>query len=238
MEGTSMIHNAANKNTVRTTARILQKCVFFILCCFMTTPLSVFAEQKPTEKTLIIYYSRTGNTKVIAQTIAKDIGADITEITEVSMDRNGLWGFAGAGYDAFLDRHSEIKPRKIELEPYETVIIATPIWSWNLATPIHTLLQTHHFGKQKLILVTTANIDIKKYDKFKDGSGNAVQNYLQGYLEKKRIKARKEITAATSNELAQFKGHIHIETKDKPGDALRAEGVQTAGKIRAFLASQ
>jgi F0F1-type ATP synthase delta subunit len=99
-------------------------------------------------------------------------------------------------------------------------------------------LQTHHFGTQKLILVTAANIDIKKYDKFKDGSGNAVQNFLQGYLEQKRIKARKEITAATSNELAQFKGHIHIETKDKTKDALQAEGMQAAEKIKIFLAGQ
>jgi len=171
-------------------------------------------------KTLVIYYSRTGNTKLISETIAKEMGADIVEIKEVNLDRLGFWGFAGAGWDAFLDNHSEITPRKIQLQEYDTVIIASPIWSWHFATPIRTLLQTHNFDNQKLILVTNANIDIKKYDQYKDGKGNAIQNFLEGYLKRKQKKARDEMIAATSNDPSRVKGHFHIETKNKTTDQL------------------
>jgi len=184
---------------------------------------------------LVIYYSRTGKTQVIAESIAHAIGADIIRITEPERDRTGWQGFAEAAFDAFFDRRSDINPRKINLEPYNTVIIATPIWSWNLATPIHTLLQTNYFGTQRLILVTTANIDIKKYDRFKDGSGNAVQNFLHSYLDQKRMKARRQISAATANELEQFKGHFHLETKGKSDEQLGDEAGAVAAAIAAML---
>jgi len=186
-------------------------------------------------RTLVIYYSRTGKTRIIADAIARELNGKVLEITEPHSDRSGARGFFSAAYDAIFDQHREIYPRKIDLDPYDTVIIATPLWSWNLALPMHTLLQTHYFGHQKLVLVTTANIDIKKYDRFKDGSGTAVQNFLQRYLEGKRQKARHEIMAATANELEQFQGHFHIATQGKTDDQLRSEGSTIATKIQTML---
>ena len=185
--------------------------------------------------TLVIYYSRTGRTRIIAETIAHAINGKLLEITEPQVDRSGVGGYISAAYDAFFDQHREISPRKINLDSYDAVIIATPLWCWNLALPVHTLLQTHYFGHQKLVLVTTANIDIKKYDRFKDGSGTAVQNFLQRYLEGKRQKARHEIMAATANELDQFRGHFHIATQEKTDDQLRLEGSEIATKIQNLL---
>ena len=187
------------------------------------------------QKIVLIYYSRTGKTETLAKAIAESIGADMIRITEPQKDRSGWQGFFEAAIDAFFDLHSEIKPRKIDLEPYDTAIIATPIWSWNLATPIHTLLRTNYFGKKRLLLVTTANIDIKKYDQYKDGSGTVVQRFLQTYLEEKRLKARKEIVAATANEIEWFKGHFHVETKGKTDAVLDAEGMALARTIAKLL---
>lgn len=217
--------------------------LFFVCCCSISGALyaaestQTSAHDTPNSGILVLYYSRTEKTAIISETIAKETGATVIRITEPDENRAGFGGFVSAAYDAFLDRHSAISPRKIDLEPYYAVVIATPIWSWNLATPIQTLLRTHYFGKQRLILVTTANIDIKKYDTFKDGSGNAVQNFLQRYLEQKRLKARKEISAATANELEQFRGHFHIETKGKSDEQLRADGSEAAKKILSLLAA-
>jgi menaquinone-dependent protoporphyrinogen IX oxidase len=186
-------------------------------------------------KTLIIFYSRTGITKTIAETIAKEIGADSVEIKETHSDRLGFWGFVGAGWDAFLDNHSEILPQKINLQEYDTVIIASPIWSWNFATPIHTLLQTHNFDHQKVILVTNANIDIKKYDQYKGGTGNAVQNFLEGYLKGKQKKARDEMIAATSNDPGRVRGHFHIETKNKIPEQLIEDAKRAVEYIKDHL---
>lgn len=204
--------------------------IITLVTVIISAPALAFA------KSLVIYYSRTGNTKLISETIAKEMGADIVEIKEVRSDRLGFWGFVGAGWDAFQDTHSEILPRKIELQGYDTVIIATPIWSWHFAPAIHTLLQTHNFDNQKVILITNANIDIKKYDKFKDGKGNAVQNFLEGYLKEKQKKARDEMIAATSNDPSRVKGHFHIETKNKTPEQLTEDAHSAVVYINERLA--
>lgn len=212
----------------------------FLLCLLF--PYNVLSEEGMEEgntegghKILLIYYSRTGKTETVARAIAQRVGAKLIRITEPQKDRSGWQGFIDAAIDAFFDRHSDIEPKKINLEPYDAVIIATPIWSWNLATPIHTLLRTNYFGKKKLVLVTTANIDIKKYDRYKDGSGTAVQRFLQRYLEEKRLKARGEIIAATANEIEWFKGHFHVETKGKSEKTLDAEGAALGTVIADML---
>ncbi|MCX8044754.1 MAG: hypothetical protein N3B18_11610 [Desulfobacterota bacterium] len=219
---------------------ILMHFIIVMLCILFThDAFSQASEQHDgvtgQNKILLIYYSRTGKTETIAKAIARATDADVIRITEPHKDRSGWEGFLGAAIDAFFDRRSDIEPRKIDLSPYDTVIIATPIWSWNLATPIHTLLRTNYFGKKRLILVTTANIDIKKYDKYKDGSGTAVQRFLHQYLEEKRMKARREIIAATANDIEWFKGHFHVETKGKLDDVLDNEGMALGAKIASLL---
>jgi hypothetical protein len=191
-------------------------------------PASAFA----TSDTLILYYSRTGNTKLISETIAKGLGADIIEIKEVGTDRAGTWGFITAGIAAFLDQHGPITPEVINLNGYKNIIIASPIWSWNLATPIHSLLLKNHFKNQKIVLVTVANIDIQKYAPYTEGKGNAIKRFLKGYLDGKKQKARDEV-ARTLNEFSQFKGHVHFAVEKKTMDQLTAEARARVEEIKA-----
>jgi hypothetical protein len=191
-------------------------------------PASAFA----TSDTLILYYSRTGYTKLISETIAKGLGADIIEIKEVGTDRAGTWGFITAGIAAFLDQHGPITPEVINLNGYKNIIIASPIWSWNLATPIHSLLLKNHFKNQKIVLVTVANIDIQKYAPYTEGKGNAIKRFLKRYLDGKKQKARDEV-ARTLNEFSQFKGHVHFAVEKKTIDQLTAEARARVEEIKA-----
>ena len=202
--------------------------ILIILCLTLGISAAAFA----TSDTLILYYSRTGNTKVISDTIAKGMGADIIEIKEVSTDRAGTWGFITAGIAAFLDQHGAITPEVINLNGYKNIIIASPIWSWNLATPIHSLLLKNHFKNQKIVLITVANIDIQKYAPYTEGKGNAVKRFLKGYLDGKKQKARDEV-ALTLNQFSQFKGHIHFAVEKKTPEQLAAEAQTRVEEIKA-----
>ena len=53
--------------------------ILLVLCITLVIPAAAFAASD----TLILYYSRTGYTKLISETIAKGMGADIIEIKEV-----------------------------------------------------------------------------------------------------------------------------------------------------------
>jgi menaquinone-dependent protoporphyrinogen IX oxidase len=206
--------------------------ILLVLCITLVIPAAVFAASD----TLILYYSRTGYTKLISETIAKGMSADILEIKEVGTDRAGTWGFITAGIAAFFDQRGEITPAVINLSGYKNIIIASPIWSWNLATPIHSLLLKNHFKDQKIVLVTVANIDIQKYAPYTEGKGNAVKRFLKGYLDGKKMKARDEV-ARTLNQFSQFKGHVHFAVEKKTLDQLAVEAQTRVEEIKADFSS-
>jgi len=105
-------------------------------------------------KTLVLYYSRTGNTKFVADEIAKKLGADIEEIAEAE-DRKGLRGYLRAGKETLLKSKSKIKPLKHKIEDYDVIYIGQPIWAWNVIPPIRGLLHRYRFTGKKVGLFCT-----------------------------------------------------------------------------------
>ena len=96
-------------------------------------------------KTLIVYYSRTGNTKNIAEKIAKELNADIDEIKE-DINRKGFLNYLRSGYQAARKKIIEIKSAK-DPSKYELVIIGTPVWSWTVTPAVRTYLNKNKFNK-------------------------------------------------------------------------------------------
>jgi len=90
-------------------------------------------------KTLIVYYSRTGHTKEIAEAIAADLGADIVRI-EDDADRVGALGYLRSGLDALLGRSGSIRPTATDPADYDLVIVGSPVWSGRLSTPVRTYI--------------------------------------------------------------------------------------------------
>lgn len=90
-------------------------------------------------KTLIVYYSRTNVTKGIANKIQKELNCDIEEITDGGKYKGKL-GFMKGGMNATMGRTSDIDPISKNPSDYDLVIIGTPVWSSNMATPIFTYL--------------------------------------------------------------------------------------------------
>ena len=204
-------------------------CVCLVLATCVYIPAIALSGDNDAAKTLIIYYSRSGKTKLISETLAKNIGADILEIKDPK-DRSGWWGFMIAGLDAFRHIHTPIEPERPDVDSYSTLIIATPIWSWNVSTPIHTLFEKNSFDRKKLILLTTANIHIMKYEQFGDDAP-FIKRYLKGYLRGKRKAAESEII----NTRGDFVGHYHFETQNKTDEQLVEQALQCAKYVKDKL---
>ena len=62
-------------------------------------------------KTLVIYYTRSGNAKFMAETIAAELGADIEEVIDLK-NRQGKLAFPPAGRDAMRGKETEIAQTK------------------------------------------------------------------------------------------------------------------------------
>ena len=204
-------------------------CICLLLVAFVQIPVIASSAANDAEKTLIIYYSRSGKTKLISETMAKNINADILEIKDPK-DRSGWWGFMISGLDAFRHVHTPIEPEKPNIAPYSVIIVATPIWSWNVSTPIHTLFEKNSFDGKKLILLTTANIHIMKYEKFGDDAP-FIKRYLKGYLRDKRKAAETEVI----NTKGDFIGHYHFETQNKTDEQLIEQTLQCADYVKGKL---
>lgn len=90
-------------------------------------------------KVLVIYYSRTGATKKLAEYLAQTMAADIEEVF-TEKDRKGIWGYLLSGKEATQKMTTSIKPLQKDPYMYDLVVYGTPIWSYNVSSPIRTVL--------------------------------------------------------------------------------------------------
>lgn len=213
---------------------MVHKGLFKICCCLLLAlcfqiPVKAVSDNDVSGKTLIIYYSRTGKTRLVSEMLAKNINADLLEIKD-PQDRSGAWGFLVSSIDAFRHVHTPIEPEHPDLSPYSVVIIATPVWSWNVSTPIHTLFEKNRFDGKKLILLTTANIHIMKYEKF-GNDAPFIKRYLKGYLRDKREAAVNEVI----NSGGEFIGHYHFETQNQTDEQLIEQTLKCADYVKGKL---
>jgi flavodoxin len=90
-------------------------------------------------KTLTVYYSRSGNTRKVAEAISKNVGGDIEEITEPH-GRGGPIGWLRSGREATGEMIASINPPKNDPAGYDLLIVGTPIWGGKLSSPVRAYL--------------------------------------------------------------------------------------------------
>lgn len=139
--------------------------LFAFLACFgflgnKANANSQKAELKPAAKTaskkiLVVYYSRTGNTKRVAEDIAAKLKADIEEIRD-KKKRDGIIGYMAAGRDASIEKLAEIDETKNNPANYDIIIIGTPVWAWNITPAARTYLTKHKDILKQVAFFTTA----------------------------------------------------------------------------------
>ena len=114
------------------------------------------AQESSMGKTLILYYSRTGNTKMCCETLQKELGADLIEIKDLK-NRDGGWGFFTGALGSMFNVHTKIEPLHPDIAPYSTIIIASPIWTGTLSTAIRTQIDKNRWDGRRVMLFTTTN---------------------------------------------------------------------------------
>ena len=127
--------------------------IALLLVC--TSTLTV-AQESSMGKTLILYYSRTGNTKMCCEALQKELGADLIEIKDLK-NRDGGWGFFTGALGSMFNVHTNIDPLNPDLSPYKNIIIASPIWTGTLSTAIRTLIDKNRFDNKQVVMFTTTN---------------------------------------------------------------------------------
>jgi len=112
-------------------------------------------------KSLIVYYSRTGNAKFVAEKIAGIFGSDIEEIIDLK-SREGKMGWMSAGRDASTGRSTKIAPTTKNPHDYDVLIIGTPVWAWNPSAAIRTYLNNNDLTGKKVALFFTFDHNLRQ----------------------------------------------------------------------------
>lgn len=94
------------------------------------------------DRTLLVFYSRTGYTRRIATEIAAALGGDVEELHD-RVGRRGPLGYARSVLEAVSRFDTLLKPSQHDPAGYGLVIVGTPIWFWNLSSPVRTWLRRH-----------------------------------------------------------------------------------------------
>ncbi len=119
-------------------------------------------------KTLVVYYSATGNTEEVANYIVALTGADVFELEPVNAYTNADLNYNDDN-SRVVREHDNPEEQDVELvastvenwDEYETVFIGYPIW-WHIAAwPVNGFVKANDFtGKTVIPFCTSASSDL------------------------------------------------------------------------------
>jgi flavodoxin len=126
--------------------------------------------QKEGNDILVLYYSLSGKTEIMAKAIASRYQADLIEI-EAEEYSNDFIGSTRASAAAWTEeRNSTIDPKIIDLNRYRFIFLGSPIWWYRPAVPLWTFVVKNNFQSQNIVLFNTFNSRFKDkhIDEFSD----------------------------------------------------------------------
>lgn len=133
-----------------------------------TAPETTSALAASGGKTLIVYFSATGNTKAAAEAIAAATGGDLLELepaepyTSADLDYNNTGSRVSREHNDETQRDVALKATAADnWADYDTVYIGYPIW-WGIAAwPVDTFVKANDFtGKTVIPFCTSGSSDI------------------------------------------------------------------------------
>lgn len=101
-------------------------------------------------KSLVVYYSLTGNTKLVAQAIAEALNATLVEITEKRPIPIPFVYLSG-GFAAITNRGTKINPIDVDLKQYERIFIGSPTWGSRPAPAVNSFIYQTNFEGQSVV---------------------------------------------------------------------------------------
>jgi len=155
---------------------ILLASVLMIAVCAANLSAETGASGK--EKTAVVYFSKTGNTRQACEVLAETFPVDLFELKVVQKP-------AAKGALPVID------PARIDLKPYSVVIVASPVWAANLVPAVRAFLKNNALGGKNVVVLTTTNAAMpeqfqQKHKQLVTDAGGTLAGYYQlVMLEKK-----------------------------------------------------
>jgi len=110
------------------------------------------------EKTLIVYYSATGNTQTIAERIQKATGFEMVRLETKIPYPKDYYKMVSQGEEEVNNRFKpELKPLQVNVSDYSKIIVGTPTWWYSMAPAMLSFLSIQKWkGKTVIPFMTNA----------------------------------------------------------------------------------
>ncbi|MDD4202446.1 MAG: flavodoxin [Candidatus Omnitrophica bacterium] len=104
-------------------------------------------------KKIVIFYSLDGNTRFIAENIAKTIDADLLELKlKKEINSKGFMKYFWAGKSVMTKANPELLPIDKNVQEYDLLVIGTPVWAFTYAPALNTFFEQNTIKNKKVAL--------------------------------------------------------------------------------------
>ena len=135
----------------------------FIVCLFISLGIADLVAEKfraiencqSSERTLIVYLSRTNNTMAVAEMIQKEVGGDLVG---VELEKPYPEDYNDIVQQVAQENKSGFLPplkTKVDMAQYDTIFIGFPTWGMQLPPPIKSFLKEYDFTGKTIIPFNT-----------------------------------------------------------------------------------
>ena len=185
----------------------MKQILLAVFCCLIVEAQAEETAGTPgvrNMKTLVVYYSLTGKTHVVAQTLAAELNADIRRVEDVEKPSVSWWFYVSAGFAAMRGTEGEIKPIDTSFQGYTRVIVGSPVWGGSPASPINAFISRADFtGKDVILFMTMGGDDASgALKKMSEGIKKKGGTIVSSFAFSSRKSTNEELAART-REMAQ-----------------------------------
>ncbi len=101
-------------------------------------------------KTLVVYFSQSGNARWMAERISSALSADMLRLVpKKAYPEKGFRKYFFGGGSAVIKEAPALEPYQVDLAQYEQIVFVTPVWAGTVTPPLRTFIQSEHLeGKQ------------------------------------------------------------------------------------------
>ncbi len=91
-------------------------------------------------KALVVYYSLTGKTRLVAEAVAEALNAKLVEIRETKPRKPRAFTYLSGSFAALANRGSSIHLIDVDLREHERVFIGSPVWASRPAPAVNSFI--------------------------------------------------------------------------------------------------
>jgi flavodoxin len=117
---------------------------------------------KSPARTLVVVYSRTGNTLGAGKEAARFFDADLLQITAPQYARTIKGQLLASQHADQKVTTTQIQHDPVDLSHYDLIILCSPTWWFRPAPPLWSFVENHDFAGKPVFLLMTGNSRLKE----------------------------------------------------------------------------